>query len=615
MNIDSHLSMKLKIMERLSKLFVVLCVVSCTGNIDPWSNDPFGGNAWGNGQDQNQSTTLPAETDPSSSGVSVEDEGSSEDNVGNSTFDGSISIVFSDTDAVVEGGVDGVSIKKDGARVTVTNSGKKVVKYVLSGSCSDGCFKLYSSKKQAIVLDGLSLTNTKGSAINNQSKKRTFIVIEGENTISDGSVNTSGDYLEETADEDMKAAIFSEGQLALSGDGTLSVNAVGKAGITSDDYVHFMTGSNVTVTSSKGHGVRGKDAIYVSGGTVNVTLGSAASGKKCFSTDSLMFMGGGKVNLVNNASAGTVDSELTGAAGIKADGVFVIRGGELSITATGKGCKCISGDMNGYFEGGTVIAKATGANYGSGGRYNSDSDNSVSSKAIKFDGNLEFLGSDVTVSSASHEAIESKGTVYISGGSINASASDDAINSSSTMTISNGTVYAFSTGNDGLDANGNLIIKGGNVYAVGCGSPEVGIDANTESGYRLYITGGNVIAIGGLENNSYISMPVISTTWTRNAVYSLCDGNTAIFSFTAPASGGTGLYMLAPSMVSGSSYTLKKSATVSGAETYFDGIISIGGTAVGGSSSSVTASTYTSGGGNNPGGQGGGPGGWGGWGW
>lgn len=498
------------IVKKQFLLFFLILSVSCTGSFDPWGNDPWGNN--GQRQDWNQNVDPPADNGPTSSGVNMDDEADSEDNVSNTQFDGTISIAFSEEDAVVSGSVEGVNIQKDGTRVTATNTGDKKVKYILSGNCSDGCFKLYSSKKQAIELNGLTLTNTKGAAINNQSKKRTFIIIEGANTLSDGSVNTSGDYLEETSDEDMKATIFSEGQLAFSGSGTLTVNAVGKAGITSDDYVRFMAGSDVTVNSSKGHGVRGKDAIIVSGGSVKVTLETGATGKKCFTTDSLMYIGGGSAILVNKASAGIVDSELTGAAGIKADQLFVICGGELSITASGKGCKCISGDGDGFFEGGKVVAKATGSNYGSSNRYYSDSDNSVSSKALKFDGKLEFSGSQVSASASSHEAIEAKNTIYISGGSISAISSDDAINSASTMTISDGVVYAYSTGNDGLDANGNLVIKGGTVYAIGCGNPEVGLDANTEGGYRLFITGGNVIAIGGLENSSSVSQAVISTS-------------------------------------------------------------------------------------------------------
>ena len=598
-------------MDMLKKHLLYLSIisvaaVSCNKTFDPWNNVVPG---------QSDVYEDPEETNPVSSDITVDDESGSDDNVANTSFDGTISITFSSSDAKISGSVDGVSVSKSGAHVTVTNSGENKVKYILSGSSSDGSFKLYSTHKQALQLSNLSLQSSKGAAINNQSKKRTFIVLEGTNTLADCSVDSNGDYPDQTADEDEKAAFFSEGQLIFSGSGTLSVKAVGKAGITSDDYIRFMTGCNVSVTSSKGHGVRGKDAIIVSGGEVNVTVESGATGKKCFTTDSLIFVGGGNTTLANKASAGTVDGEQTGAACIKADQIFVIRGGNLNLTASGSGCKCISGDAAGYFEGGSIDAQSTGSNYGSsssgkpglGG--NSSSSNSTSAKTIKFDGNLEFSGAQVKAVCSAHEAIESKGTIYISGGSIYAKSSDDAINSASTMTISDGVVCALSTGNDGLDSNGNLIIKGGTVYAVGCGSPEVGIDANTEQRYKFYLEGGNVIALGGIESGSSVSQNVISTSWSKNATYSLCDGDTALFTFKAPSSGGSGLIMSAPSLESNTVYTLKTSADVSGADSYFDGTISVGGTATGGgTSSSVKAYAYSSNGGGMGGGGGGGMG-------
>jgi len=573
-------------------LSAALLAVSCSNFEDSWNRNQM--DQPGN---QNQiNITPPPETDPTYTDIDVEDEADTEDNVANNKFDATLNILFSATDVTVTGSAKDVTYEKNGARITVTNSGDQKINYILSGTSSDGCFKLYSGKKQAITLKDLTLTNSRGSAINNQSKKRTFIVIEGTNNISDGNVNSDGDYPEQTDDEDMKAAIFSEGQLAFSGTGTLSVKAVGKAGITSDDYVRFLTGADVTVTSSKGHGVRGKDAVIVTGGSVKVTLETSATGKKCLSTDSLAYFDGGNTILINKASAGIVDGELTGAAGIKADCDFVIKGGNLTITASGKGCKCLSGDANGYFEGGTVIINATGANYGSSssGRY--DDANSVSSKAIKFDGNLEFYGSSVSATCTAHEAIEAKGTIYISNGSVQAVAGDDAINSGATMTISGGFVYACSSGNDGLDANGNMIIKDGTVYAVGCGNPEVGVDANTEEGYSFFLQKGNLIAIGGIESNSSVSQPVISTSWSKQTSYSLCDGDKVLFSFKTPSSGGTVMTISSPSLVSGSSYSLVKSATITSSSTYFDGALSIGGSISGGSSSSVTATTYASGG-------------------
>ena len=581
---------------------LLLLAVSCSGNLDFFGgggNDPFPGG--GDDPSNQNNSSAPAETSPSYSGIKPDDGSSSDDNVANTTFDGEIKVVFNGSAAAVTGSVDGVSADVNGADVVLTNDGDKTVRYILSGTSDDGSFKLYSSKKQAIVLKDLTLHSGIGAALNNQSKKRTFVVLEGSSTLSDCETGSSGDYPSETSDEDMKAAFFSEGQLIFSGGGTLTVSAVGKAGITSDDYVRFMTGPTLKVSSSKGHGIRGKDAIILSGGTVEVTVESGATGKKCFTTDSLVYVTGGAATLTNKASAGTVDSETTGAACIKADKNFVIQGGTLTLAASGKGCKCISGDATGYFEGGTVTAKATGSNYGSGSsnRPGSSSDDSTSSKAVKFDGNLEFSGADVIASSSSHEAIESKGTIYISGGTVCASSSDDAINSSSTLTISDGIVYAYSTGNDGLDANGNLIIKGGTAYAIGCGSPEVAIDANTEQRYKFYLQAGNVIALGGIESGSSVSQAMISSSWNRSTVYTLCDGDKALFTFKTPLSGGSGMYMSAPSLVSGTKYSLITGAAVSGAKTYFDGVLSIGGTASGGTSSTVSASTYSSGGGNS----------------
>ena len=102
----------------------------------------------------------------------------------------------------------------------------------------NGSFTLSSSKKQAVWLSGVSITSRTGAAINNQSGKRTFVFVEGSNTLSDSS---SAAY-STTGDTDMKGVFFSEGQLLFSGNGTLTVNAdnaKSKSGIVSDDYVRF----------------------------------------------------------------------------------------------------------------------------------------------------------------------------------------------------------------------------------------------------------------------------------------------------------------------------------------------------------------------------------------
>ena len=171
-----------------------------------------------------------------------------EDFIENSTFNQPITITYSEGTAEVSGSVKGVTVTSTGAYVTVVSESKKV-EYILKGSASAGCFKLYSEKKAKITLSGLTLTNPTGAAINIQKgktsgeDKRMFIVADKGtvNTLTDGTTYTTTD------DEDMKGVIFNEGKLIMGGSGTLTVNAKGKNGICSDDYVRFRAGCNISI--------------------------------------------------------------------------------------------------------------------------------------------------------------------------------------------------------------------------------------------------------------------------------------------------------------------------------------------------------------------------------
>ena len=525
------------------------------------------------------------------------DTDTSDDNIANTTFDRVISIVFGGSQATVTGDEKGI-VTVDGNRVTVNNTTKEAIVYDLSGTATDGFFKLYSSKKQAIRLSGLGLANPSGAAINNQSKKRTFVIVEGANALADGD-----SYTATPDDEDEKAAFFSEGQLIFVGGGSLVVKAKGKAGITSDDYVRFMSSPTVKVTSSAGHAVRGKDAIIVTAGSV--TAATSANMKKGFTSDSLVRFEGGKtvISVTGSAAYDSDDAEYTGTAGVKADILFEMIDGSLEIFNSGTGGKGISGDANGYFMGGTVTVTTTGANYGQsnnngfgpGGRpgqsSTSSDDNSVSAKGIKFDGNLSFTGGTVSVTCKSHEGIEAKGTLDISGGSIFSYSSDDAINSAGNMTISGGYVCAISTGNDGLDANGNCYIKGGVVYAVGSGGAEVAIDANTEDGKKLYVQGGTVVAIGGLERGAELSQSCYSaSSWNKSTWYALYNGSDQALVFKAPGTGGNGMVVSTTGTPS-----LKSGVSVSGGTECFSGYGVTGASVTGGSNVKLSAYTANSG--------------------
>ena len=554
--------------------------------------------------DDNDSSTVNAD-DSAGAGIETDQD---DDHVANTTFARTVKVTFSGGSATVSGTSGDFTVAIDGAGVTITNNGSEAVIYDLSGSSSDGYFKLYGTKKQEILLNGLNLTNKQGAAINNQSHKRTFVVVKGTNTLADGA-----SYTQTPSDEDEKAAFFSEGQLVFSGDGTLTVNATGKAGITSDDYVRFMGSPTVKVTSSAGHGVRGKEAIIVSDGTVDVDV--SGTGKKGFSSDTLVYIGGGVTTIKTTGSAGTVDGELTGVAGIKADLRFEMVDGVLDVTSTGTGAKGISGDNVAYFKGGTVTVNVTGDNYGSsssgggfgpgggwggGGGWSggqSSSDNSVASKAIKFDGNLYVSGGKITARSNKHEAVEAKGVIQITGGEVYAYSSDDAINAGGDFTVDGGAVYAQSTGNDALDANGNMYIKDGIVYAVGTRSPELAIDANSEQQKKLYLSGGTVIAVGGLESGASLTQSCWSAgTVKASTDYALFDNDGKVLgAFKTPTTGNLTLVLSAPSLNS-----VKHGVTISGGTSLLNGVYTQDATVSGGSG--CTLSSYSGGGQGGPGG-------------
>ena len=504
------------------------------------------------------------ETQPSVTESSPTDDSS--DLISGTTFGRTITITYSSSGASKEGDDNNI-VTIDGNKVSVNNPGSEVIKYVLTGKSTDGFFKLYSSKKQAIVLQDLTLCNPNGAAINNQSKKRTFVVLEDDNKLSDG------DEYVMTGTEDQKAAFFSEGQLIFSGEGTLTVNAYGKSGIASDDYLRFMGDQEIKVTSYAGHGIRGKDYILVDNGTLSVRV--TADMKKGFSSDSLVRITGGvtEIDVTGNAGYDEENQDYNSSGGIKADKVFEMTGGKVTIHNSGKGGKGIRVGSStvmeklgtSYVSGGILTITTSGAKYPYTLNGKSDEKKAKGIKigwAVKkdehtysdFSGDFVVTGGKVTVNCSNAEAIEVKKTITVKGGEVYAwSKADDAINSCSTFTIEDGYVCAVSEGNDGLDSNGNFYIKGGVVYASGKGSPEMAIEANTEGKFKLYISGGTIMAFGGLESGASLTQSCYQvSSWTTDTYYSLTDGDKC-YVFRTPSKSGTKL------VVSGASKPVVKS--------------------------------------------------------
>ena len=554
-----------------------------------------------------------------------------------------------------------VTAEVSGAHVTITQTNTDAIDgdeitYVLSGSTTDGSLTLDGSYKCTVSLAGLTMTNPSGAAINITNKKRIQLSVkEGtESTLTDGTGGSqkacvyskgqlqlqgkgtlnvvgntkhaikSGDYISvKNLTLNITKAVgdgISCEEYFLMKSGSVIINGVG------DDGIQCDLGGDSSTGETTDHDDEDSGNIYLEGGTLNITVTAAAA--KGIKADGDMRISGGAVT-VKTTGGGAWDSDdkkTKASSCLSADGNMTISGGTLNLTSTGAGGKGINGDGSFTATGGTMTIKTSGnavvaSSSGTISTVSSSqqldrykSDYKSSPKGIKIDGAITISDNaviSVTTTGAGGEGIESKTNINISGGQVTVNAKDDAINSSyndatkgtsgaADLTISGGYVYARSTGNDGLDANGNCYIKGGLIYAIGTTTPEVAIDANSEEQKKLYVTGGTIIAIGGLESGSSLTQSCYSTSsWNKNTWYAMTVGSET-FAFQTPSSGGSTL------VVSGASQpTLKSGVTVSSGTKIFDGVGYTDATVTGGSN--VNLWSYTGGGG--PGG-GGFPGGW-----
>ena len=421
----------------------------------------------------------------------------------------------------------------EGGTLTVT-----VPKTATAGKCmkSDGDIQLTGGTLTLNAYGNIDLTDTTDPSTTAGLKAEGSVVLQG----SDATINVTG-----SAGRGVGAATFTAKS------GTLAVNNSGALSSSGSSY--FYTAKSVKA-----------DAIDIDGGTITITTSGAAS--KGISGDAVTITGGNiNVTTSGNGATDATEADGKGATGLNSDGDITISGGTLTLKNTGTGGKCIKADgtltvsdnaditatntASKYSSGsysasakaikaGTRTAsktsvKAYGPGGGGGGGF--PGGGGGSSTSYTYTGGLVVKGGTIVAKASSHEAIESKSTIDISGGYIYAESSDDAINSASTFNITGGYVMGNSTGNDGLDANGNFNISGGYVVSIAASSPEVGIDANTEGGYKLTITGGNVVAVGGLERGSSLSgVTSKSASFSRNTWYTFKNGSTSVFSFKIP---------------------------------------------------------------------------------
>lgn len=201
----------------------------------------------------------------------------------------------------------GVTVEAEGANVTVSNSNEsKELSFTLSGETTDGSFVYKGTYKTTIVLNGVSITNTKGAAIDIQCGKRVALELKK------GTVNT----LVDGKDGKQKAALYCKGHLEIDKTGTLNVTGNTKHAISAKEYIQLKKSDGViNILGAVSDGIHCGQYFLAKGYTVNIQnvggdgIQAEVSGDADYAED----YPDGTVNILN----GTFNIEANGEGGVE----------------------------------------------------------------------------------------------------------------------------------------------------------------------------------------------------------------------------------------------------------------------------------------------------------
>ena len=441
--------------------------------------------------------------------------------VENVKFGKSAKIVFSGDGAEVAGLPEGVLVEKDGAYLTIKSESVKPLAIELSGKTENGSLTVDAMAPVKLTFNNVIIKSQRGEAVLSQGSEHVYAVL------AEGSVNE----LSDCRNPDMFAGPppmgpmgggmpnFSGGMPDFGGEMPDFSNMPMPPFMNNDreespDDYHVQYGIRMKKPKMK-EKVK-LDGTFACNGSLTI------SGK-----GELKVQSNNKVGIKSKASimfrpGNMVTVNCQEGKGVNSKNEIYMYGGVLNVNCSFSGDKALTSGRNMYFKGGHVVIKAGGGE--------------------------------------ASEGIQSKFLMQFDGGKVEVAAQDDAINSQGDLVINGGEVRAFSATNDAFDSNCNLVINGGKVFASGYGMPEGGLDCADESGYRLFINGGEVVAIGGRHSAPEKQSRQPSVQWRLDKLedgktYGI-DGVSSYKSVRAYQMGGATLLFSSPKLKEGKSYTL-----------------------------------------------------------
>lgn len=403
------------------------------------------------------------------------------------TYDsGATTIALSGDSATVSGS--GATV--DSSTVTITSSGT----YVVSGSLSDGQIVVNADDADVrLVLDGATITNADGPAVNVVDAGSVVVVLAAgsANSLSDGASYA------DTSDNAPTATLYSSDDLTITGTGSLSVTGLARDGISSKNGV-VISGSPTVTVNAFDDGIRGKDYVAVTGGTLSVTAGGGQAAA--------------------TPASGGPGQEAQPPSGARAQQSAADQGTEKP--------KGVNAGVSYTQDSGTVVLDAA--------------DEGLQSAFIN------ISGGELTVTSGDDGVNATNGDHVIEGYEDADSESDDG----AVLTITGGTTQISYAGSDGIDSNGSAFITGGTVLISGtAGSMDGSVDVNGES-TTVGVTdapgvavGDTVTVTGGSGSQTLTSTISASTT----TVLGLVEGE----SYTVSTSSGGSRTLTASALAAG----------------------------------------------------------------
>ena len=424
------------------------------------------------------------------------------------------SLLFSKLSTPVILRLDDVQLTASGCAAINIDKNQNVLLHLVAGTIN--AFSDADSNADKAVLYGKGSLTVQGSGTldifssyaNGLQGKRGVIINNGSTTI--------------TVTGDTQKGIKTDQHFYMNG-GNLDVTASGSVAI--DTNADYETGYDFSYctgikTGDSDEGSVGN--IIINGGNLSIYCPATNAGGRCLSSDYDIIFNGGHTVLTTSgdgmAVGGTGTNAVDGYASTcaKADSNIYIYGGQIDARSTGIGGRGIFADGNLtvgrlgdsddriylYLQtsGNPVNPVSSGGhNPWGGGSSNIDYFKGLP-KCIKIDGNIYFNSGHIgaycsqTSGDPNGEAIESKDSIFINGGVIEANSYDDALNAANYLEINGGKLWCYARGNDAIDCNGNTVINGGLIIAKG---QEVGIDAGTDAGGHFTLNGGTIICQGG----------------------------------------------------------------------------------------------------------------------